>query len=525
MDRAQGETKVARLNVLAEERRALFGEFELHLTAREFDILARLAERPGWVLSDEQLADEDYLGGSSPNAVNVHVSHLRAKLTAAGAPPDLIETVRGVGWRVRRDGTGRLSPEQAAETVGLAIARARRRAAHMEFEEAIVALDEALECVDAAAIDAPRQSRVRSAIFERRGAARSALQDWANADADYRKALELRPANDHLAKARLHTRIAYVSLFDRSRGAVESALAQARAEFEQQPERDRGWWRAWIEIRLQQAQTLCLTDLPLWDGEGSKRLGEVVEVHGTTAQRARYHLALSDTLFYEARWSVTDACLEEVRRAVDDAMRADSLYVQALAIGQLGSLLVFAGNYSEAEIRLRQAIELAERCRDPLGVAAATMFLSVVARLECDVRRAERHALDLRSLLAARPSLPELDCTALGQLAWVALKRGNTEEAAQLSDEAITLWERDPSMSQSVWVMGWPALVCALAVGDVGRAVECATLMTRPDQQVLADDLDQRCGEAARLFWDGEPEAAEALLRELEAKARTLGYA
>lgn len=98
------EIRAGELLVVPQERRAHFRDAEIDLTAREFDVLAALAERPGWVLSAEQLADSegpaDY---ASPYAVSVHISHLRAQLSRVGARA-LVETVRGTGWRLRRRG-------------------------------------------------------------------------------------------------------------------------------------------------------------------------------------------------------------------------------------------------------------------------------------------------------------------------------------------------------------------------------------------------------------------------------------
>jgi len=75
------------------------------LTAREFDLLLAMARRPGVVFSREQLL-EAALGFSDyaeARGVDVHVRHLREKLGDDAANPRFIETVRGVGYRVRRD--------------------------------------------------------------------------------------------------------------------------------------------------------------------------------------------------------------------------------------------------------------------------------------------------------------------------------------------------------------------------------------------------------------------------------------
>lgn len=73
------------------------------LTRREFDILTQMSSHPGWVFSSDQLADGDESAPDfSPYSVSVHVSRLRRKLALAGAP-NVVVTVRGVGYRLRTE--------------------------------------------------------------------------------------------------------------------------------------------------------------------------------------------------------------------------------------------------------------------------------------------------------------------------------------------------------------------------------------------------------------------------------------
>jgi DNA-binding response OmpR family regulator len=77
----------------------------LSLTAREFDLLLALASRPGVVLTREQLL-KDSVGFAEyvdARGVDVHIRHLREKLGDDANEPRFIETVRGVGYRVRKD--------------------------------------------------------------------------------------------------------------------------------------------------------------------------------------------------------------------------------------------------------------------------------------------------------------------------------------------------------------------------------------------------------------------------------------
>jgi len=69
------------------------------LSQREFDLLHVLMLNQGRVLSREQLQQRLYKWGEEvdSNAVDVHIHHLRRKLG-----PELIETVRGVGYVLAR---------------------------------------------------------------------------------------------------------------------------------------------------------------------------------------------------------------------------------------------------------------------------------------------------------------------------------------------------------------------------------------------------------------------------------------
>jgi DNA-binding response OmpR family regulator len=71
------------------------------LTPREMQLLLKLAERPGEVISREDLMDavwgENYPGES--NIVDVYVRRLRRKIERDPASPELIQVARGVGYR------------------------------------------------------------------------------------------------------------------------------------------------------------------------------------------------------------------------------------------------------------------------------------------------------------------------------------------------------------------------------------------------------------------------------------------
>jgi len=86
-------------------RRAWRGDVELRLTAREFTILELFMRRPGQVLTRLQLLEGawDMAFESRSNIVDVYIRYLREKVDRPFGRASL-ETVRGVGYRLREDG-------------------------------------------------------------------------------------------------------------------------------------------------------------------------------------------------------------------------------------------------------------------------------------------------------------------------------------------------------------------------------------------------------------------------------------
>jgi DNA-binding response OmpR family regulator len=71
------------------------------LTYVEFEILAALARAPGRVFSRTMLLERVWGDAAyrDPRTIDVHIRHLREKLEAEPKTPELILTVRGVGYR------------------------------------------------------------------------------------------------------------------------------------------------------------------------------------------------------------------------------------------------------------------------------------------------------------------------------------------------------------------------------------------------------------------------------------------
>ncbi|MFF4837343.1 response regulator transcription factor [Streptomyces sp. NPDC001315] len=96
--------QAAGLRMDPQARRAWRGERELELTRTEFELLELLVRNSGIVLDHSTIYDRIWGYDFGPGSKNlaVYVGYLRRKLDEPGAP-QLIHTVRGVGYVLRED--------------------------------------------------------------------------------------------------------------------------------------------------------------------------------------------------------------------------------------------------------------------------------------------------------------------------------------------------------------------------------------------------------------------------------------
>jgi DNA-binding response OmpR family regulator len=91
------------LSIDFEKRSVVVRGESVRLTYVEFEIIAALARAPGRVFSRTMLLERVWGDASyrDPRTIDVHIRHLREKLEEEAKTPELILTVRGVGYRFR----------------------------------------------------------------------------------------------------------------------------------------------------------------------------------------------------------------------------------------------------------------------------------------------------------------------------------------------------------------------------------------------------------------------------------------
>ena len=100
-DSAPAELHIADLIIDVAGHSVRRGELNLSLTPLEFDLLLCLARKPGQVFTREALLEDvwGYRHSADTRLVNVHVQRLRAKIEHDPERPDIVLTVRGVGYK------------------------------------------------------------------------------------------------------------------------------------------------------------------------------------------------------------------------------------------------------------------------------------------------------------------------------------------------------------------------------------------------------------------------------------------
>ncbi len=102
-ERSEAPIEDGDLRIDFEKRTVTRGQGAVALTYVEFEILAALARNPGRVYNRMVLLERVWGDASyrDPRTVDVHIRHLREKLEDDPKVPELILTVRGVGYRFR----------------------------------------------------------------------------------------------------------------------------------------------------------------------------------------------------------------------------------------------------------------------------------------------------------------------------------------------------------------------------------------------------------------------------------------
>jgi len=96
-----GLLTIGDLAIDVQAHQVLRGSKQIQLTRLEFDLLVALAKEPGRVFTRDALLSEvwGYRHSTDTRLVNVHVQRLRSKIEHDAEHPEIVITIRGVGYK------------------------------------------------------------------------------------------------------------------------------------------------------------------------------------------------------------------------------------------------------------------------------------------------------------------------------------------------------------------------------------------------------------------------------------------
>jgi tetratricopeptide (TPR) repeat protein len=247
-----------------------------------------------------------------------------------------------------------------------------------------------------------------------------------------------------------------------------------------------------------------------------------MEAHGTPTQRAQFFRTQMMLNLRRDRYVVTHETLSFARAAVEACRDASGVPGLPMEQFSYGFALLFHNSFEEAEQELLTALGLGERIGDTGLQARCLTYLALAARMRGRIAQTEHYTN--RSLeISVAAGTREYLAAAHGNLAWLALNRGDRDAAVEHGHQAVELWRSIALVFPFQWIALIPLLAASLQRGDMTQAVSCAESLLALTQQHLpgaaADALER-----ARKSWHlrNEPAALAALesalrhLRETE---------
>ncbi|MEO5509502.1 MAG: hypothetical protein ABIS27_02665, partial [Longimicrobiales bacterium] len=300
--------------------------------------------------------------------------------------------------------------------------------------------------------------------------------------------------------------------------AFDSALSHLPKEMADDPVN----WREWLQIKLGQ---LHICYLQARAADARRILHEVadpIRQFGSTSDRARV-LRAEWGQELRARDYVPDANTLSIARDHRAVASTGSDYVErGTAEFSLGLTLLLSGDYGPAAEQLQRALEMSREIGDvPLETFALT-YLTMQARFLGDVElTASRAAVALG--IAGRANMNAYVGMARGHLAWVALRRGDLDDAERHATSAIAEWNALPNRYPFFWIAGVPLMECELQKQSDGWT-DIADRMLLTGQHQLPMELAATLRSARRAKDVNDGPGTTDALSQFRIHAREKGY-
>ena len=352
------------------------------------------------------------------------------------------------------------------------------------------------------------------------GDALQVVREYDAARQEFEQTRRLLPPKASVLHARLLRKRAMT--FDAQRRLDESlqVLAEAEETLDQAEERGEAWWQEWIAVQngIVSAHFFLGHAQPVF--ERLDDLGTAVKQYGTASEQFDFYVSANSIELQRTRFVVTEPAMEYAKLGLDAAQESGGSLQIAVAHVRLGITYICQEDWSAAEAALQAGLAIADRIGNVLTQTLCATFLGNVFRRRCQIDTAEQWA-KLTLQIASSVSLDLYVAAAKANLAWVAWRRQEIEQAVVLAQEALAIWQDVLPNYPLRWQAHWILFGQAVQEGQFEVAVDYGHEILK--QPSLLGPLFPMLSDVIQVWDDGNEAVACDRFAEVMTLASSLG--
>ncbi|MGH9457643.1 MAG: hypothetical protein ACRD2J_08395, partial [Thermoanaerobaculia bacterium] len=305
----------------------------------------------------------------------------------------------------------------------------------------------------------------------------------------YEEALAKLAADAWQRRASIHRKIGAVWTVQRRYAEGGASFLAAEEALDRIEERGTAWWAQWVQVQLDRAWAFYWqNDVPGIE-ELVARVRPSVEEKGSALQRTQFTAVQVLGHLRRDRYRVGDETMALSQVHVDHALASGDAYQIGLARFQRGFCHMWRDELDEAETNLRAAAEIAEAIEDRVLQSRCYSYLTVTARKRGDEEATKRWNAKAAEVARAAGML-EYTAVALGNEAWMALRRGESGGAERLGREGLAVLESLPIAHGALdWIVAMPLFAVLVGQERFEEAADIARIVLAPDAHALPEEL------------------------------------
>jgi predicted ATPase len=254
----------------------------------------------------------------------------------------------------------------------------------------------------------------------------------------------------------------------------------------------------WLEIQIDRLWALYLGNR-IADMESIVQASRsMVERYSSPIQASEFYHCLVLMALRLNRYEVTHETSANVQLAWEAALKSENPRITNIARFAVGFCSLWQGDSAEAKAQLQLVLQLAVQIGDLERQVLSLTYLAIACRRLEQIEQAADYA-NQGMIAATAAKIPNYQAIAQANLAWVAWRATDWEQAQQHAERALQIWQdlkQHAYVSPLLWLALWPLLGLALKQDRIDAAIQSAETMLDASQQRLPDDLTSLLSQA-----------------------------